>query len=60
MNDQQCTCSGNNMEQHFHLTGEESPGAVGVVPANHVALLASNHHLAQHSLRYPKISLPCA
>lgn len=48
------------MKQHLHLTGEESPAAVRVVPANHIALLASNHHLAVHSLWHPQVSLPCA
>lgn len=48
------------MEQHLHLTGEEGPGAVRVLPANHVALLASDHHLAQNPLRHPQVSLPRA
>lgn len=48
------------MEQHLHLTGEKSPGAIGVVPANHVALLAPYHHLAQHSLWHPQVCLPRA
>lgn len=55
-----CTCSGNNMEQHLHLTCEESPGAVGKLPAYHVALLTWTHHLAQHSLWHPQVCLACA
>lgn len=54
------TCSGNNVKQHLHLTGEQSPGAVGVVPAHHVALFTCDYHLAQHPLRHPQVSLPCA
>lgn len=48
------------MEQHLYLTGEESPGAVRVVPAHHVTLFTTNHYLAQHTLWHPQISLPCA
>lgn len=46
------------MKQHLHLTGEEGPGAVGELPANHITLLASDYHLALHTLRHPEISLP--
>ncbi|TNN62927.1 hypothetical protein EYF80_026879 [Liparis tanakae] len=49
-----------NVEQHLHLAGEERPGAVGVLPADHVALLASDHHLAQHALWHPQVRLPRA
>lgn len=47
------------MKQHLHLTGEESPGAVGELPADHIALLAPDDHLALHTLRHAKISLSC-
>lgn len=46
------------MKQHLHLTGEEGPGAVRELPANHITLLASDYHLTQHTLRHPEISLP--
>lgn len=48
------------MKQHLHLTGEQSPGAVRVVPADHIALLASDHHLALHPLWHPQVCLPRA
>lgn len=47
------------MKQHLHLTGEERPGAVGEIPTDHVALLASDHHLAVHALWHPQVSLSC-
>lgn len=40
------------MKQHLHLTGEESPGAVRELPADDITLLASDDHLALHTLRH--------
>lgn len=40
------------MKQHLHLTGEESPGAIRELPADHITLLASDDHLALHTLRH--------
>ena len=51
-----CTCGGDDMQQHLDLAGEEGPGAVGVVPADHVALLPHTH-LAQDPLRHTQVGL---
>lgn len=50
------TCCWHNMEQHLNLTGEQSPAAVGILPAYQVSPIIQ-HHLAHCSLRYPEICL---
>lgn len=50
------TCSGNNMKQHFNLTGEEGPAAIRVFPAYQVGPIVQ-HYLAHSALRYAKVGL---
>ena len=44
------------MQQHLDLAGEEGPGAVGVVPADHVALLPHTQQ-AQDPLGHTQVGL---
>lgn len=50
------TCSGNDMKQHFDLTGKEGPAAVGIFPAYQVSSIVQ-HYLAHSALRYAKVGL---
>lgn len=50
------TCSGNDMQQHLNLAGEEGPAAIRVFPAHQVGPIVQ-HHLAHGALRYAKVGL---